>query len=242
MGLIQRRTLLRLAVAGALCPGLSIRANAHVAGAAPFDPPATPLRYARSLVRELRGGETIAVTRDFSVRFVPLPESGYEVEGNQVWVEVAAPEKMAPFVELERSRVETGVFPLRLGTRGLIERGPEFAPSQLLDRAVAEARRLMEKGVTAAPAEAENFLQLVHRAGATLAAHLPDDLFAPFGHSRTERREITLPGGQSGEIEIRFTADADPRTGLMSHAIREIVTTIGPDRRTTQERWTLASF
>ena len=243
MDLIHRRALLRLAVAGTLCPNLATRAAAHVAGSPRFEPPATPLRYARRLVRELRGGETIAVARNFSVRFVPLPAGGYEVEGEQVGIEVAAPEKMAPFAELERSRVESGVFPLRLGTRGLIEQGPEFTSSQLLDTAVAEARRLIG-GATAADAraEAEIFLQLVHRAGATLAAHLPTDLFAPCEHARTERREIALPGSQTGEVEVRFTAEADPRTGLMSHASREIVTTIGSDRRTTQEHWTLGPF
>ena len=95
-------------------------------------------------MRELRGGDTIAVTRSFSVRFVPLPAGGHEVEGEQVGIEVAAPEKMAPFAELER--------------------------------------------------------------------------------------------------KVRFTAEADPRTGLMSRASREIVTTIGSDRRTTQEQWTLGPF
>ena len=195
--------------------------------------------YTRRLVRELRDGEHLSVCRSFVLRFVPRGEEGYELEGEQSAVEVAAPEKMAPFAEIERSRVETGVFPLRLCARGLIERGPEFAASRLLDRALAEARRQLAALPAGERAQADAFVQSVHRAGASLAAHLPEDLFAPTAHSHSERRAIEVPGGEAGEIDIRFTAEADPQTGLMTRARREIVTIIGNGRRTTVEDWTL---
>ena len=239
---MNRRALLRLAAGCALAPALASRISAHDVGGVVFEPPAAPLLYTRRLVRELRGGYRLAVTRSFAVRFARLPAGGYQVGGEQVAVEVAAPEKMASFAELERGRVETGVFPLVLDGRGLIEHGPGLVSSQLLDRAVAEARRMI--GARAVPAaersEAEAFVQLVHQAGAGLAAYLPQDLFAPASHSRTERRAIDLASSEAGEIEVLFTADADPRTGLMSRARREIVTMIGGDRRITEEEWTLS--
>lgn len=242
MNLTGRRALLRIAAGCALVPVLMTRSVAHEVSGALFEPPLEPLIYTRRLVRELRGGYRLAVTRSFSVRFAPLPAGGYQVGGKQVTVEVAAPERMAPFAELERGRVETGVFPLQLDVRGLIEHGPGVASSHLLDRAVAEARRMIGERAIPAPerGEAEAFVQLVHQAGAGLAAYLPEDLFAPATHIRTERRAIDLPGSGGGEIEVLFTADADPQSGLMSRARRDIVTTIGGDRRTTQEEWTLA--
>jgi len=238
---IRRRALLRLVAAGALAPALAGRGMAHEVGGA-FEPPLTPLLYTRRLVRGLRGGYRLTVTRSFAIRFAPRTAGGYEVGGEQVAVEVAAPEKIASFAELERNRIETGLFPLKLDDRGLIERGPGLVPSELLDQAVAEARRMI--GAREAPsveqAEAESFVQLVHQTGVGLAAHLPPDLFAPASHSRTEWRAIELPGGEVGEIEVLFIADADPRTGLMSRARREIATVMGGDRRTTEEDWILA--
>ena len=242
MNLTGRRALLRIAAGCALAPTLMTRTVAHEVGGVVFEPPLEPLLYTRRLVRELGGGLRLAVTRSFSVRFSPLPAGGYQVGGKQLTVEVAAPDKMAPFAELERGRVETGVFPLQLDIRGMITRGPGLASSHRLEQAVAEARRMIEERAvpTAERGEAEAFVQLVHQAGAGLAAYLPEDLFAPASHSRTERRAIDLPGSGGGEIEVTFTADADPQSGLMSRARRDIVTTIGGDRRITQEEWALA--
>lgn len=241
MNLSDRRAVLRLAAGFALAPALAARAAAREGGGAVFEPPMEPLRYTRRLVRELRGGYRIAVARSFAVRFTPLPAGGYALDGEQVAVEVAAPERMAPFTELERRRIETGVFPLRLDGRGMIEHGPGLQPSPSLDEAVAEALRMI--GASPAPAaeraEAEAFIHRLHQVGIGLAAHLPADLFAPASRDRAERRTIEVPGREAGSLDIVFAAEADPRTGLMTRARREIVTTIEGDRRTCEEDWTL---
>ena len=237
-----RRAVLRLAAGFALAPALAVRAAAHEGGGAVFQPPGEPLRYTRRLVRELRGGYRFAVTRSFAVRFAPLPAGGYAVDGEQVSVEVAAPERMAPFSELERRRIETGVFPLRLDRRGIIEHGPGLQRSPVFEEAVAEALRMVAAPPVspAEQAEAEAFIQRLHQAGVSLAAHLPADLFAPVGHSRTDHQTVEGPGRDMGELEVVFTAEADPHTGLMVRARRDIVTTIEGDRRACEEDWTLS--
>ena len=242
MGLTDRRTLLRLAAGGVLARALTGRALAHTPGATPFEPPAGPLRYTRRLVRSLRGGHEMIVARSFAVRFVAQASGRYEVHGEQLAVEVSAPERMAPFAELERERIETGLFPLQLDARGRISGGPPLHSSQLLDRAVAEARRLLSERAATAAEEAEigTFVQLVHQVGIALGARLPDDLFAPTVHRRVDQRTIELPGREGGLVEVVFTAEADPRTGLMYTARREIVTAIEGERRTTAEHWSLA--
>ena len=121
---LSRRHALHLAAGCALAPALAGRSAAHDVADVAFDPPPAPLLYTRRLVRELRGGYRLAVTRSFSVRFSPLPAGGYELGGEQVAVEVVAPEKMAPFADLERGRVETGVFPLVHDGRRVIEHRP----------------------------------------------------------------------------------------------------------------------
>jgi hypothetical protein len=239
VSLSRRRAVLHVGAFCALAPSLSGRALAHIAGGEVFAPPSAPMIYTRRLVRELRGGLHLTVARSFQVRFIARPDGGYELTGVQARVEVAAPEKMAPFAEMERSRIETGVFPLQLCSRGLIERGPGFASSDLLDHAVAEARRQLAALPANERIEAEAFVQSVHRAADGVAAHLPEDVFAPTQHSRSERRVLEVPGGEPGEIEVRFTGDADPLTGLMNRARREIVTLIGGDRRATAEEWAL---
>jgi hypothetical protein len=69
---------------------------------------------------------------------------------------------------------------------------------------------------------------------------LPSDLFAPSGAATREERELALPGGGAGTIELSFSAVTDPVTGVMRSARREIVTAIADDRRLTREDWSLA--
>ncbi len=88
--------------------------------------------------------------------------------------------------------------------------------------------------------ELEAFVRAVHEAGAKMSAAPPGDLFAPAAPSTHAERALTLPGGEEGLIQVTFTALADPTTGLMRQARRDIVTTISDDSRLTREDWTLA--
>ena len=68
---------------------------------------------------------------------------------------------------------------------------------------------------------------------------LPVDLFAPVEMSRRESRQVALPGGEAGEVAVTFTAERDPRTGLMRQATREVRTRLSGDLRSTVETWRL---
>jgi hypothetical protein len=199
------------------------------------------MTFSRRLERALPDGKSLVVARSFAVRFV-AGAPGWTVTGEQVGVTVDAPAPIAAFAALERQRVETGLFPLALDRAGRILGGPEAHPAKELDRAVAIARRRIGAArIAGADREAlEAFVRAVHEAGTTMSSQLPGDLFAPRDDAVHAEREMALPGGGAGTIEISFSAVTDPATGLMREARREIVTAIADDRRLTREDWTLA--
>ena len=236
----DRRALLRMAMAGALAPLLASRARATVSPGERFDPPQGPMTFTRRLVRDLPGGFTFTVGRGFAVRFAAEGD-GWSVTGEQVDVAVDFPERMAALAALERQRKETGLFPLRLDRSGTIVGGPEARPTKELDEAVASVMRGLESTTYAADErkELDAFVRAVHAAGTRLSALLPQELFAPREDATKAQRNLALPGGGEGTIAVSFTAVADPATGLMRKARREIVTTIAADSRLTREDWTL---
>jgi ABC-type amino acid transport substrate-binding protein len=240
--LSDRRALLRLAMAAAFAPAFASRAVAvGPASGGRFSPPAGPMTFTRRLERGLGDGHTLTVDRSFAIRFAPRIE-GWSVSGEQVGVSVDFPRQLAALAALERQRRETNLFPLLLDGRGTIVGGPEARPAEQLDEAVATVMRLF--GNTAHPVDAreehETFVRAIHDASTRLTSLLPEQLFAPRGEPTRSERDLALPDGGEGTIEVSFTAAADPLTGLMRQARRDIVTTIAGDSRLTREKWTLA--
>ena len=236
----DRRTVLRLASGALLLPFASAVA-AHPAGPrAGFSPPDGPMLYSRRLERTLADGAVFSVARSFEVRF-EHQASGFQVDGRQVDVEVAAPEALAAFVRLEREREERGLFPLLLDAGGTIAEGAGKPVATQLDAAVREALAVLQARahVPAQRAELVRFVSAFHLSAGKLMTELPRDLFAPAETPRSEHREVALPGGDSGEVAMTFSATRDPSTGLMRQARREIVTKLDGDRRRTVETWRL---
>ncbi len=234
-----RRSLLRLAGMALALPLVSI-GTAAAQPRGPFTPPAGALLYTRRLERELADGAHVAVTRSFTVRFVREPD-GFRVDGEQVAVEVEAPEALADLAKLERERQETALFPLWLDLTGTIRGVSRSAQSDQLDRAVREVLSRIEQGPHS-PAERDllrTFVEAVHCSAGDLVTELPRDLFAPAEMLRDESREIGLPDGETGQVRITFSAERDPATGLMQQARREVVTEVAGDRRHTVETWSL---
>lgn len=235
--ILERRALLRLAgLSAVLLPVLPAAALT-----ARFAPPAGPMRYTRRLERGLAGGASLVVSRSFAVRFVPEAD-GFRVDGEQVAVAVDAPEPLAALAQLERERVESGLFPLELDAAGAIRGLVQPAPSAQLDAAVREASAEIDRWQQT-PAEREQlraFVEAVHRSAGQLVTELPRDLFAPVDSPREETRAIALPGGDTGQVRMTFAATRDPATGLMREARREVVTDVAGDVRRTIESWTLA--
>lgn len=238
----DRRAVLRWAMAAALAPALASRAGAVAsADTPPIAPPAAPMVFTRRLQRGLGDGSSIVVVRDFAVGFAATP-TGWSVAGEQIGVTVDAPPRIAALMALEQRRVETGLFPLALDRTGLIRGGPDPRQAQELDEAVAIALRQIRSAGMANDErqQIETLIRAVHEAGTKMSSQFPADLFAPRDDSVRAERELALPGGGEGTIEVRFTAVTDAATRLMREARREIVTSIGSDRRLTREDWTLA--
>lgn len=239
MTAIDRRRMLRLGAMAALLPtlaGVPVRA----APAGPFLPPARLMLYVRRLRRGLADGSAFDVSRSFSIRFIAVG-SGFRVEGDQVEVAVHAPDRLARFAEIERTRREEALFPLMLDARGLIAGAGAPIDAGKLDAAVHEAMSEMTTNRLPAGdrAEAAHFFASLSRNLSQVIAQLPRDLFAPRQSQRESTRNVALPGGGAGAVSVRFTARVDPLTGLMREAERQVVTDLAGDRRLTVESWSL---
>lgn len=243
----DRRAMIRGAAASmlALSAAAIICTRAAAQARASFAPPAAPLIYSRQLLRIMAGGARFMVARSFAVHFTPDGD-GYLLAGTQSSVEVEAPPALARFVALEKARVETGLFPLRLDGAGQIRAaaGPADAPSPPnagLAAAVAAAQVMAAQmgGTVEAQAQRAAFINAIHQSATQLVTELPTDLFAPQRLDRTERQDLALPGDLQGHVTAQFVASVDPMTGLMRSASRSVVTAIGDDRRETIESWTL---
>ncbi|WP_162925109.1 hypothetical protein [Aurantiacibacter odishensis] len=209
-----------------------------------IDPPEGPMRYTRSVTRDLIDGTPFTVTRHFRIVFQPFAE-GFMLHGEQQDVRVDGPEVLAPFAELERARDESGLFPIALNAFGQILSSQIAAPAgphlrQAVDEAVAE--------IASHPIgedehqQVAQFLRALQQVGNRVTAHLPLDLFAPSSQSRHEERDIVLPGGVEGKVESVFEAERDERTGLMREASRSVMTRVAQTSRGTRERWSLSGF
>lgn len=238
----DRRLALKLAGLAAILPWIGARTAfaAPAPGKGHFAPPRTPLRYSRTLVRTMGDGAQVIVRRDFSIRFSPDTD-GFRIDGSQVAAEVHMPESLSRLAQIERERREENLFPIRLDSSGQIRGGPEYKPSEHLDNAVA----VVEQRVSGGTFDDEDkqaiygMLQAAHRQSESLVAALPGDLFSPSAASRRDARDIPLPGGTKGSLEVLFEARIDSATGLLQEAERRIVTRMADSERVTTESWAI---
>ena len=237
----DRRDVLRAASVALLVPGLSALPRVALAADGPFAPPDEPMVYTRQVERSLVGGARFLVSRRFNVRFLAQRGGGFRVEGEQADVDVEAPAALAEFAELERQRLERSLFPLLLDHSGRIAASSEYVRPPQLELALAEVLARIEHLALPKPAEADAraFLSAVHARSEALVSHLPVDLFAPAGERISAVRTFDLPNGAKGQVSVTFVAEAEPRTGLMRTARREVVTELSGTRRSTVEHWTL---
>lgn len=111
-----------------------------------------------------------------------------------------------------------------------------------VERAIREAAARIEALGDSSGEKAllQQFVAVIHQTAGKLVSDLPVDLFAPVQSRRHESREVSLPGGEAGEVTVLFNARSDPATGVMQEAVREVVTALGGDQRRTVESWRLA--
>ncbi|QZH76416.1 MAG: hypothetical protein JY451_07750 [Erythrobacter sp.] len=240
---IDRRAALRLALAAALAPAtISAQARAQQFSGGLIAPPTDPMRYSRIVSRDLVDGRSFRVARSFAVEFRRF-DQGFMLHGRQVEVAVYAPAPLAQFAELERSRDESGLFPIALDPFGrILSPGSDLGDQANVGRAVERAFAALSRQQLAQDERAtlEGFVAALHAAGGELVAHLPVDLFAPAGSPRQREQQVALPDGSQGRVLTRFEAELDDATGLMRSAQREVVTEVNNTRRATSESWSLA--
>lgn len=225
--------------AAALIPAGGVNAQAVQARGEPaaFAPPAGPVTLKRVLSRELRDGKAIVVTRRF--RLVVVPEGGgYSVVATPLDVRVDAPPMLAPLARIERERGDAA-FELRLDARGLIVDSRAGDHQAARARLAAQGEAVLAAAISA-PAErgaAQGILgQLLGAMGTTA---LPADFFNPRAGEQREHRQLALPDGSTGEIDIVLAAELPAGGGLPRRYSREVVTTLAGTRHTSREDYSL---
>jgi hypothetical protein len=234
------RIAVLLAGAAALLPGLITLAHADVGTncEAAFAAPDVPLILTRTVTRALPGGRQIVASRRYQVRFFAEGD-GCRIEGEMVSASVEAPPALRVLAELERTRPDTGLFPIHLDGRGRIvsqrigdDRSATSSAADLLSARVAQA--------PIAPTEraaASHFVGQVAQSGGESV--WPQDLFRPAPGLRTEVRQMPLPDGNIGEVSITSDARTDPVSGRLVSFERTVLTRIGETTRGSRETWTL---
>lgn len=237
----DRRNALRLAMAAAMAPAVCASRGAAAAPDRLIAPPAMPMRYSRTVTRELADGRPFSVTRQFEIDFQPFA-NGFMLHGEQRDVVVDAPESLSEFIRIERERDESGIFPIALDPFGLILSSQIARPvAQDLHHAVSAALAdLASQPISSDEREQlSQFITTLQRAGQRVTAHLPTDLFAPADERRRDERNIGLPGGIEGSVETLFESQRDQGTGLMRAATRAVITRVADSSRGTHESWSL---
>lgn len=217
----DRRSVLRLAAAALLVPIASAATGALAGSVGRFTPPAGPMLYTRRLERGLRDGASSGQPA-FLGR---VPATGRRIPRRRTTSRCGC----------ERAGGLGGVRPHRA-------RAPGPRVTATVERAIREAAARIEALGDSSGEKAllQQFVAVIHQTAGKLVSELPVDLFAPVQSRRHESREVSLPGGEAGEVTVLFNARSDPATGVMQEAVREVVTALGGDQRRTVESWRLA--
>lgn len=237
-----RRDALRFLGAGALLGslGYSLPISARVS---PADVKAPQGRYflSRLIERELVDDALLTVERRWSCQFQEAGR-GMRAIGEALDCLVDAPAALAPLAKLEKEREDKGPFPALLDSKGLIATPSQQAPVD--QRRVVDAAMsvLEDASITAGDlAQARTMLaRMASAAGQSLSA-IPQDLFFPDTTPQRIIRTVEVAPGVAGQIELEVVTLVEPGNGLLAMRERRLATSIGDDRRTAREVWTLAT-
>ncbi len=239
---ISRATLAVLALSAAFSPlAIALTAPAEASPAAAFIAPQRPLVLTRTLWRSLKDDQQIVVRRSYLIAFNPA-EGGFVVTGTQLTSEVEAPPAVETIARLERSRVDSSSFPLRLDSAGMI-RFAVLSSSGVPRLDGENAARALIAGASLPEAErkaADAYLARLAAQGGTVP--WPQDLFNPSKPRSVVQRDVALPDGSIGTVTITLSADSQRVAGLPKRVSREVVSEHGGTRRVSREEWSLAEL
>jgi len=207
--------------------------------ATPFAPPSESFILSRTVVRELSDGNSIKVTRRYSVQFAP-DALGYRLDGKLIDVTVDVPAELNSLAQIERQRKEAGMFPVRLDSMGTIvpDQTEETIDHGSHDQMALRAQNLLAgSGMTGGNLQAGN--QVISKVlQPRQVSSWPTDLFrVPPGEHR-QSRIVALPGGIEGKIEVVTKVDSLLPCGLPQTIERTVVTLISGNKRVSHEIWT----
>ncbi|MCP5395729.1 MAG: hypothetical protein H6918_03160 [Sphingomonadaceae bacterium] len=242
MNPFDRRRALQLAVGFLAAPTLFARpAQAGMRSNGQQLPiPLEPMVLTRTLERELVDGNMLAVTRSWQLGFQPAA-GGVRVSGKQLSATVSAPDSLAPLARLEQQRIDGSRFPMWLDGLGMIQ-GTDPAPrSDMLEQALQIAvQRIREAEMPPRQTQAaQDMLVHITRSAGQMLGNMAPDFFFPRQLAWAEERELDLPGGLRGSVEVQFRALQCDDSPMLRQSNREIVTRIGETARKASESWEL---
>ena len=237
MAISNRRSVLQLIGGAAACAAIDLSSVARAAGPA-IAIPTRPFVLRRELERGLARNASLRVTREWRGHF-RQESDGTTALGEQISCTVDAPAVLEPIAAIERERIAPGPFPARLDAEGRMM-GHREAPATGREAAVQAAITVLrQSGTSASDLQAAHAdLGQLARASDAVISDTPPDLFFPLPGEASDRRELALPGGETGEVLVELSASAGPG-GLLERFERRIVTRIGEDVRLSRETWAL---
>jgi hypothetical protein len=209
-----------------------------------FAVPERPLVLTRTWRRALPGGKEVVSRRSYAIRF-RRDGDGYLVDGELVASEIDAPPALRAYAEIERTRSDAGLFPIRLDRQGRILPGDArirpASPARIEGAAVTSERIAQSPLSEAEKAQALGLVQQVlDRGGA--ATSWPSDLFHPLPGASKVTKQVSLPGGSSGAVTVSTEARLTHGGGFLDRMDRVVQTDLGGDRRVVRETWTLEAL
>ena len=239
MRTIDRRESLQLFT------GLASAAMLFISGGPAFAAQGTAITFPhgefilrRELEREMARGATLLVARAWRGRFETDGETAL-VTGEQISSRVVAPAHLEPIAAIERERRSSGPFPARLDMDGRIV-GEATGSAAGKAEAVKAAMAVLERaGHTLGQLhESKAYLDRLASSADAMTRKIPADLFFPVVGEASERRTLTLPGGEEGQVSVFLKASAGPG-GLLDTFERRIATRVRDDARLARESWSL---
>ncbi|MFM5953337.1 MAG: hypothetical protein ACKOPE_03415 [Novosphingobium sp.] len=238
----MRSRAILLAGAASLLPvtaGMALADLPQQAPLARFAPPNGPLVLTRTLYRSLADGKEVVVTRRFAIRITPEAD-GYRIDGEQIDASVVAPPMLSALAELERKRIESGIFPARLNQQGLILGAAPRTDPAPREAAIRLASTMIEGARMPDPDKRARDTGLRQVSGAYSETAWPEFLFNPGLGERRDARRIALPGGAEGEVEVRVEVQGLMDGGLPRRLERTVTTRLSGTNRVLREVWTIA--
>lgn len=205
-----------------------------------FLPPESPLLLTRTLYRSLSDGKMLIVTRTYAIRFTSDGD-GYRLDGEQIGAEVQAPAGLAGLAEIERKRVDTGLFPAMLDQFGMIRSGGAATLDPALrQQVVTQANGIIAKADLTVPVKREGIDLVGQLAAVPNGTAWPSFLFNPGSRERVETRLVPMADGSEGVVEVRVRADGIAPGGLPQRVERTVTTRLAGTEKVSREVWTIA--